>query len=98
MPLMALTATANEKCIADIKHTLGIGGCTMLTQTFNRPNLYYEVRMKSNNVLAEMAKIIEAEPEGASGIIYCLGKITCEVVAEKLTKQYGITAHHYHAS
>lgn len=99
VPVMALTATATENVKVDVIHNLGIKGCEVFTQSFNRPNLTYEVRSKgkAKDVLESMAKTINTTYKGQSGIVYCLSRQNCENIAEKLRKEHGIKAHHYHA-
>ena len=99
VPVIALTATATENVKVDVIHNLGIEGCEVFTQSFNRPNLHYEVRHKgkAKDVLESMAGTISKSYRGQSGIIYCLSKKNCEDVAEKLRKEYNIMSHHYHA-
>lgn len=93
---MALTATAPEKVQDDIIRVLGIGGCTVLKQSFNRPNLHYEVRPKKKTVLDEIVSFIRTQPGGVSGIVYCSSREKCEVIAKELRDQK-IRAWHYHA-
>ena len=99
VPVMALTATATENVKVDVIHNLGIQGCEVLTQSFNRPNLTYEVQRKgkAKDVLESMAKLIKDSYRNQSGIIYCLSRQNCETIAEKLRKEYRIKAQHYHA-
>ena len=99
VPVMALTATATENVKVDVIHNLGIPNCEVYTQSFNRPNLTYEVRpkAKAKDVLADMADIIRTIYRNQSGIIYCLSRSNCESIAEKLRNEYQIQAHHYHA-
>ena len=99
VPVIALTATATENVKIDVMHNLGMENCEIFTQSFNRPNLYYEVRRKgkSQEVLQSIAETIEDSYSLQSGIIYCLSKKNCENVAEKLRATYGIKAAHYHA-
>ncbi|KAF4556192.1 DEAD/DEAH box helicase-like protein 3 [Elsinoe fawcettii] len=97
VPVMALTATATSNVKLDVKHNLGIKDCVELGQSFNRPNLYWEVRPKSKGVLAEMAELIKQKFRNQSGIIYCLSRKKCEDVATALRDQYQIKADHYHA-
>ena len=99
VPAMALTATATENVKVDVIHNLGIKGCEVFTQSFNRPNLTYEVRSKgkAKDVLESMANTINSTYKGQSGIIYCLSRQNCEDIAEKLRTEYGVNAHHYHA-
>lgn len=97
VPIMALTATAQNKVQEDIISSLGIQGCSMLRQSFNRPNLAYEVRPKKKGVMEELHTFIKCYPAGTSGIIYCSSRDKCEDLAMKLRKDYGIQAYHYHA-
>ena len=99
VPVMALTATATENAKLDVVHNLGIEGCEVLTQSFNRPNLTYEIRSKgkSKNTLESIATTIKTLYDNQSGIIYCLSRKNCESVAESLRKDHGIRAEHYHA-
>ena len=97
VPIMALTATAQNKVEDDIIRSLGIQGCSVLRQSFNRPNLHYEVRPKSTNFLKDMVGFINAQGKGASGIIYCSSREKCENLAKILTDKYGLAAYHYHA-
>ena len=99
VPVIALTATATENVKVDVIHNLGIRNCEVFTQSFNRPNLQYEVRNKGKgkDVLDSIADTIRTTYRGQSGIIYCLSKKNCEDIATKLSQQYGIPAHHYHA-
>lgn len=95
---MALTATANDRVKDDIVKSLGIKGCVMLNASFNRPNLYYEVRTKKTTVLKEIAEFIQTEHDGECGIIYCLSQKMCEQVADTLRRDHKIKAMHYHAA
>ncbi len=99
VPVMALTATATENVKVDVIHNLGISNCEVFTQSFNRPNLTYEVRSKGKgkDVLDSMATTINTFYKTQSGIVYCLSRKNCEKIAEKLRKEYRIKAHHYHA-
>ena len=99
VPVMALTATATENVKVDVIHNLDIRGCEIFTQSFNRPNLTYEVRPKgkAKDVLDSIADTITTLYKGKSGIIYCLSRLNCENVAATLRKDYNINAHHYHA-
>jgi len=76
---------------------LKITGCRVLTQSFNRANLRYEVRPKTKDVLQDLIRIITVDHQGESGIIYCLSKKQCEEVAAHLSTKNRIKAHHYHA-
>ena len=99
VPVMALTATATENVKVDVIHNLKIQGCEVLTQSFNRPNLTYEVRSKgkSKDVLQDIVKTITESYRNQSGIIYCLSRQTCETLATQLRDEHNIKAHHYHA-
>ena len=99
VPVIALTATATENVKIDVIHNLGIKDCETFSQSFNRPNLNYEVRSKAKakDVLESMANTINTSYRGQSGIIYCLSRKNCEDIATKLREQYNIMAHHYHA-
>ena len=99
VPMMALTATATENVKVDVKHNLGMTGCATYTQSFNRPNLHYEVRRKGKNkeVLESIAGLIKDTYSNQCGIVYCLSRATCERLAASLRQDYRIRAHHYHA-
>ena len=96
VPMIALTATANARVKEDIKNNLNIKGCLTLSQSFNRKNLYYEVRVKPSKILEDIASFIKNDHQGETGIIYCLSKRSCEETADRLRK-LGINAYHYHA-
>lgn len=97
IPIMALTATASERVKTDVMSNLGIAGCKVFTQSFNRPNLHYEVRPKNKHTLEDIAKLITTEFKGQCGIVYCGSRNKCEEVAEALSSKFRITARHYHA-
>lgn len=99
VPVMALTATATENVKVDVIHNLGIVNCEVLTQSFNRPNLTYEVRSKgkAKDLLESIANTIKTVYNNQSGIIYCLSRKNCESIAESLRILHNIEAHHYHA-
>ena len=94
-PIIALTATATDKVRSDIKKSLGIVGATDFKSSFNRPNLYYEVRPKTKDVDKNIIRFIR-QNEGKSGIIYCLSRKKVEELAEVL-KANNIKAAAYHA-
>lgn len=93
-PIIALTATATPKVQHDIQKNLGILDAEVFKSSFNRPNLYYEVKSKQD-VTKEIIKYIKNNP-GKSGIIYCLSRKKVEEMAETL-KVNGIKALPYHA-
>jgi len=94
-PIIALTATATHKVRDDIKKNLGIMQAVEFCSSFNRPNLYYEVRPKTKNVDHDIVRFIKAH-EGKSGIIYCLSRKKVEELAEVL-RANDISASAYHA-
>ena len=94
-PIIALTATATQKVREDIKKILGMPDAKEFKSSFNRPNLYYEVRRKNDDIDKEIIKFIKGNP-GKSGIIYCLSRKKVEELAEIL-KANGINASAYHA-
>lgn len=94
---MALTATAQDKVQDDIIRSLGIPQCIKLKQSFNRPNLNYEVRPKTKDLLKAIAGVVGTQPKNASGIIYCGSRDKCEEVAKQLRDVHQIRAWHYHA-
>ena len=94
-PIIALTATATPKVQHDIQKNLGMTDASVFKSSFNRPNLYYEVRPKTKDVDREIIKFIKAN-EGKSGIIYCLSRKKVEELAEVL-RLNDIKALPYHA-
>lgn len=94
-PVIALTATATPKVQSDIQKNLGMDEANVFKASFNRPNLYYEIRPKTKNVDREIIKFIKGHM-GKSGIIYCLSRKKVEELAETL-KVNGINARPYHA-
>ena len=94
-PIIALTATATDKVRTDIKKNLAILDADEFKSSFNRPNLYYEVRPKTKDVDKDIIKFIKQHP-GKSGIIYCLSRKKVEELAEIL-RANDIKAQAYHA-
>lgn len=94
-PVIALTATATPKVQHDIQKNLGILNAKVFKSSFNRPNLYYEVRPKTKDVDRDIIRYIKNNP-GQSGIIYCLSRKKVEELAETL-KINGISSLPYHA-
>jgi ATP-dependent DNA helicase RecQ len=94
VPVMALTATATPKVQQDIQKNLGMTTANVFKSSFNRDNLYYDVRPKQN-VIKEIIKYVK-QNGGKSGIIYCLSRKKVEEIAEAL-KVNGIKAAPYHA-
>ena len=93
-PLIALTATATPKVQMDIQKNLGMSDASVFKSSFNRPNLYYEIRPK-RNVDHDIIRFIK-QNEGKSGIIYCLSRKKVEELTELLVAN-GIRARAYHA-
>ena len=94
-PIIALTATATDKVRQDIKKNLGMPDATEFMSSFNRPNLYYEIRPKTKDVEKDIIRFIMQHP-GKSGIIYCLSRRKVEELAEVL-RANNINARAYHA-
>lgn len=94
LPVIALTATATPKVQDDIQKTLGMTNATVFKESFNRPNLFYEVRPKVN-IDREIVKFINKN-KGKSGIVYCLSRRKVEEFAQ-LLQVNGINALPYHA-
>lgn len=93
--VIALTATATDKVRMDIKKSLGIADAKEFKSSFNRANLYYEVRQKTNDIDKQIIKFIKQHP-GKSGIIYCISRKKVEELAAVL-KANDIKAADYHA-
>jgi ATP-dependent DNA helicase RecQ len=94
-PVIALTATATPKVQHDIQKNLGMLNASVFKSSFNRPNLYYEVRPKTANVDKDIIKYIRSQ-SGKSGIIYCLSRKKVEELSETL-RMNGISVLPYHA-
>lgn len=94
-PVIALTATATPKVQHDIQKNLGMNNATVFKSSFNRPNLYYEIRPKTKNIDKDIIRFIKNQ-EDKSGIIYCLSRKKVEDLAETLVVN-GISALAYHA-
>ena len=95
VPVMALTATATVKVQEDILKTLEIPDAKVYKSSFDRPNLYYEIRPKTKDVTKDIIRYIKTQP-GKSGIVYCLSRKKVEEIAETLVVN-GIKALPYHA-
>ncbi len=94
-PVIALTATATPKVQHDIQKNLGMQNAKVFKSSFNRPNLYYEVRPKTKNIDKDIIKYIKSQ-EGKSGIIYCLSRKKVEELTQTLVVN-NIKALPYHA-
>lgn len=95
VPIIALTATATEKVQQDIQKNLDMMDAKLFKASFNRPNLYYEVRAKNADVIKDIIRYIKKHP-GKSGIIYCLSRKKVEEIAQTLQVN-GVRALPYHA-
>lgn len=95
VPIIGLTATATQKVQEDILKTLGMSDANTFKASFNRPNLFYEVRPKTTNVNSDIIRFIN-QHLGKSGIIYCLSRKKVEDIAQ-LLQVNGIKAVPYHA-
>lgn len=95
VPLIGLTATATQKVQEDIIKTLGMSNANTFKASFNRPNLFYEVRPKTKNINADIIRFVR-QFQGKSGIIYCLSRKKVEEIAQVLQVN-GIKAVPYHA-
>ncbi|POR22489.1 DNA helicase RecQ [Flavobacterium columnare] len=95
IPIIGLTATATPKVQEDILKNLEMSDANVFKASFNRPNLFYEVRTKTKNVEADIIRFIK-QHKGKSGVIYCLSRKKVEDIAEVL-KVNGISAVPYHA-
>ena len=95
IPIVGLTATATPKVQEDILKSLGMSDAVTFKASFNRPNLYYEVRPKTKNVDADIIRFVK-QNEGKSGIVYCLSRKRVEELAQVLQVN-GIKAVPYHA-
>lgn len=95
VPLIGLTATATQKVQEDIIKTLGMSNANTFKASFNRPNLFYEVRPKTKNINSDIIRFVR-QFSGKSGIIYCLSRKKVEEIAQVLQVN-GIKAVPYHA-
>lgn len=97
VPIMALTATANERVRLDILKCLRGGNVIFLKQSFNRENLFYAVQEKGKDVIGQISELMKGKFKGKSGIIYCHSRVSCERTAVTLD-QAGLRAAFYHGS
>lgn len=95
IPIIGLTATATPKVQEDILKNLGITDARTFKASFNRPNLYYEIRPKTKNVDADIIRFVK-QNQGKTGIVYCLSRKRVEELAQTLQVN-GISAVPYHA-
>ncbi|MBA6315051.1 DNA helicase RecQ [Cellulophaga baltica] len=95
IPIIGLTATATPKVQEDIIKNLGITDADLFKASFNRPNLFYEVRPKTQNIEADIIRFVK-QNSGKSGVIYCLSRKKVEELAQVLQVN-GVSAVPYHA-
>jgi ATP-dependent DNA helicase RecQ len=95
VPVIALTATATPKVQQDIQKNLNMKGAQVFKSSFNRPNLYYEIRPKTDQASRDVIRYVKSQ-EGKSGIIYCLSRKKVEEIAQMLQVN-GVRALPYHA-
>ncbi|XP_074275910.1 ATP-dependent DNA helicase Q-like 4A isoform X2 [Silene latifolia] len=96
-PVLALTATATAVVKEDVVQALGLANCIIFRQSFNRPNLWYSVLPKTKKCVEDIDKFIRQNHYDECGIIYCLSRMDCEKVAEKL-QECGHKTAFYHGS
>ena len=97
VPVLALTATANETVKQDVIHNLCIPSCEVFTQSFNRENLWYDVKPFPSSIFTEIHKHVTSNGwTHSAGIVYCLSRKDCEKVSTKLN-QLGLFTSYYHA-
>ncbi|KAK0731562.1 P-loop containing nucleoside triphosphate hydrolase protein [Lasiosphaeris hirsuta] len=97
VPVLALTATATENVIADVKHSLRLKDCQFFSQGFDRPNLYYQLDPVPESLSRHIADLINENHSNESGIVYTHTKGGTEKLAKEL-RGLGIKAEHYHAA
>ncbi|KAL1222851.1 ATP-dependent DNA helicase Q-like 4A [Cardamine amara subsp. amara] len=97
IPVLALTATATASVKEDVVQALGLVNCVVFRQSFNRPNLWYSVVPKTKKCLEDIDKFIKENHFDECGIIYCLSRMDCEKVAERL-QEFGHKAAFYHGN
>ncbi|XP_010480423.1 PREDICTED: ATP-dependent DNA helicase Q-like 4A [Camelina sativa] len=97
IPVLALTATATASVKEDVVQALGLVNCVVFRQSFNRPNLWYSVVPKTKKCVEDIDKFIRENHFDECGIIYCLSRMDCEKVSEKL-QEFGHKAAFYHGS
>jgi bloom syndrome protein len=95
VPIIALTATANQRTREDIVNQLRLRDHAFFTQSFNRPNLKYDIKPKKN-ILNDIVEFIQREHANKSGVIYCQSRKSCQNVSEELVKR-GLKAEFFHA-
>ena len=100
VPILAITATAPNKIRQDVITQLALNQCLYFRSSYNRPNLFIEIRNKKDvtDVPAAIAKFINNKYPNETGLIYCSSKKNCEILSNKLNTNYSLSTHYYHAS
>ena len=98
LPILALTATAPNKIMDDVINQLGMKDPVIVKSSYNRTNLYIEIRQKTKGYIAEIAEFIKEKFPNDSGLIYCSTKKNCEMMAKELKTKHKIKCEFYHAS
>ena len=98
LPILALTATAPNKIRDDVINQLGMKNAVFFKSSYNRKNLYIEIRKKTKGFIKEIADYIKEEHPKESGLIYCSTKKNCELIAKELKNKHKIKCDFYHAS
>lgn len=96
VPILALTATATPGVRQDIITVLSMKNTEIVLNSFNRPNLYYEIRKKSNRIIEDIAKYIKNKYPEDSGIIYCSSRADCQHLGKVLKRTFQLSAWYYH--
>ena len=98
LPILALTATAPNRIRDDVINQLGMKNTVFFRSSYNRRNLYIEIRKKNKGFIKEIADYIKEKHSKETGLIYCATKKNCEKIAKELKAKYGIKCDYYHAS
>ena len=98
LPILALTATAPNRIRDDVINQLGMKNTVFFRSSYNRKNLYIEIRKKTKGFTNEIAKYIKENHPKETGLIYCSTKKNCEVIAKELKTKHKIKCDFYHAS
>jgi RecQ family ATP-dependent DNA helicase len=97
VPILAVTATATNKVRMDCIDQLGMRECLFFKSSYNRHNLYMEIRQRSGDALGNMVEFIISKYPTSTGLIYCSSRNDCEKIAKRLKKEYNLQAEFYHA-
>jgi RecQ family ATP-dependent DNA helicase len=97
IPILAVTATATNKVRKDCINQLGMRDCLFFKSSYNRSNLYIEVRLRTGDAVSNMVEFITSKYPTSTGLIYCSSKSDCEKIAKRLRKDFKLSAEYYHA-